>query len=88
MLTERHGRIKSLTCYLGAYLEEKEMNDEMMTLQEYFDSHVPKLEGQDKNDPNDKVEKVVQIFYDFKPVESGPILLGWNVVEREERIQT
>ena len=55
------------------------MKDEMMTLQEYFDKNMPAIEPQDKNDPNDKDEVVVAIYYDFKPVSSGPILLDWNV---------
>jgi hypothetical protein len=78
ILTERHGRIKDLTLYLTAYLEEKEMKDEMMTLQEYFDKNTPLIEAQDKNDPDDKEEKVVAIYYDFKPISSGPILLDWQ----------
>ncbi|GMH76904.1 hypothetical protein TL16_g09192 [Triparma laevis f. inornata] len=79
MLEDRHGRIQDLKICLGSYLEEKEMKDEMLTLQEYFEKNEPLIEGVSKaENEKDATKVVVKLYYDFKPIEAGPILLDWQ----------
>ncbi|GMH59607.1 hypothetical protein TrVE_jg12564 [Triparma verrucosa] len=79
MLEDRHGRIQDLKICLGNFLEEKEMTDEMLTLQEYFDKNEPLIEGVSKEQNEKEATKVVvKLYYDFKPIEAGPILLDWQ----------
>jgi hypothetical protein len=68
-LEERHGRICDLVVCKDSFCEKNEMNDDMMTLEDYG------VEGCAKElDP-----VIVQLFYDFKPCDhDDPLLLVWN----------
>ena len=55
------------------------LKDEMLTLQEYFDKNEPLIEGVSKEQNEKEATKVVvKLYYDFKPIEAGPILLDWQ----------
>jgi len=77
LLTEKHGRMKDLKICLHSFTEKNEMEDEMLTLEDYFEDADPKIEGKASGEE----EVVVRIFYDFRPHDSedpNPILLNWH----------
>ena len=55
------------------------MTDETMTLQEYIDLMEPRLQGCSRSLCEAGNGTVVNVYYDFKPEGSEPILLEWNV---------
>lgn len=55
------------------------MTDETKTLQEYIDLMEPRLQGCARSLCEKGNGTVVNIYYDFKPEGSEPILLDWNV---------
>lgn len=79
MLAERHGHLKELTLCIGSYVEEYKIKNEMLTLQECGLSGKPVakyLDGNGQVQVDESDVPVVQIYYDFKPADTGdPVLL-------------
>jgi hypothetical protein len=74
-LADRHGRMSELKLCVGDFSEGKEITNDMLTLKE-----IEYIQGVqiDPDLPMDEQGPIplVQIFYDFKPCDSGdPVLL-------------
>ena len=55
------------------------MTDETKTLQEYIEQMEPRLVGGARAQAEKGEGTVVNLYYDFKPAGSEPILLNWSV---------
>jgi hypothetical protein len=82
MLAERHGHLKDLKLCIGSYIEANEIVDEMLTLRECGLAGKPQVKYLDENNMvkiDESDVPVVQIYYDFKPADTGdPVLLFRN----------
>ena len=82
MLAERHGHLKDLKLCIGSYIEANEIVDEMLTLRECGLAGKPHVKYLDENNMvkiDESDVPVVQIYYDFKPADTGdPVLLFRN----------
>ena len=80
LLAERHGKIESLKLCLNSFTEATELHDEMLTLAESGAKGRQPDMKYNEVDGTYTIDKetipVYQIFYDFKPLGSCPILLS------------
>jgi len=82
ILSERHGHLKELKLCIGSFIEANEVVDEMLTLRECGLGGKPQVKYLDEHN-NVQIDEsdvpVVQIYYDFKPADTGdPVLLFRN----------